>query len=404
MPRPASNDTTPLRQIRALYQSALQLGHDDRWVADYIYCIALSSRIGRQHEMAWGFLDAPPATGKTEATRPLERVPWIFKLDGVTSKSFVSGKEIDEGEEDPSLLPKLYNKVILFADFTTMMDNHQEESKAIMSILRRSFDRDNVVKAFGTVGVRAYPASFGVLACSTGGVDQFLARDATLGERFLKLRMFRSRIEYGQACLMMDHIEGVSPEKLVWRDHMAAKIASYLRPYDEPLMGIPIPTMTDGIRDRFRKLVFLTAAARMPPVGEYVRPTEGPARLQQQFTTLVAVRARLDRRSVWTEEDFQFISRVAYDTIPIESATLLYLLYNAADGLTMSRLEDALYTSRKVLPNLLMQFRSAGLIVRSTKGPEKYTLAAQTRSHYEAAGFPESALPASNYLLTGVNL
>jgi hypothetical protein len=92
------------------------------------------------------------------------------------------------GGGDPSLIPKLNNKVLIIKDLTTILEMRQPERDAIFGILRDAYD-GKIEKVFGNMVIRRYKSLFGILAGVTPVIESINRTNATLGERFLKYRI-----------------------------------------------------------------------------------------------------------------------------------------------------------------------------------------------------------------------
>ena len=86
---------------------------------------------------------------------------------------------IQDGDNDPSLIPKLDGKVLVIKDFTVILKERHEIASAILSQLRDAFD-GSIRKAFGTGKDKKYNAKFGVIAAVTNGFI-FLAGFSAFG-------------------------------------------------------------------------------------------------------------------------------------------------------------------------------------------------------------------------------
>jgi hypothetical protein len=89
----------------------------------------------KAHELGgqppWLLLVAPPSGVKTELLRTLWGVPGVYPLSELTARTFASG--LDTHGDDPSLLHRLRNEVLVLKDFTTVLEMHREERQAILA-------------------------------------------------------------------------------------------------------------------------------------------------------------------------------------------------------------------------------------------------------------------------------
>ncbi len=134
----------------------------------------------------WMFLIAPPGGMKSELLMSLAKVKKAHMSSSLTPHALVSGCNFGGGG-DPSMLPKLNNKVLVLKDFTTILTMHPTARDEIFGQLRDSYD-GKFEKFFGNGIVRNYESMFGIIAGCTPNIDAFSSLHAGLGERFLKYR------------------------------------------------------------------------------------------------------------------------------------------------------------------------------------------------------------------------
>ena len=134
----------------------------------------------------WLLLVAPPSGAKTEVLGLLRDTPGNYALSELTARTFASGLET-EGQ-DPSLLARLRNEVLVLKDFTTVLSMRYEERQAILAQLREIFD-GKYDKAWGTGKELHWKGRLGFLAGVTPVIDSYYSAMAVLGERFVMLRI-----------------------------------------------------------------------------------------------------------------------------------------------------------------------------------------------------------------------
>jgi len=134
----------------------------------------------------WVLIVAPPSGTTTELLRALWRVPGVSPLSELTARTFASG--LDTHGEDPSLLNRLKDEVLVLKDFTTILEVHREERQAILAQLRELFD-GRFDKVWGTGKELHWQGHLGFIAGVTPVIDSYHSVLSVLGERFLMLRM-----------------------------------------------------------------------------------------------------------------------------------------------------------------------------------------------------------------------
>jgi len=135
----------------------------------------------------WVYIVGPPGSGKTEVLQAWDEHEDVYLLTSLTPQTLVSGY-VGDGDNDPSLIPKLAGKILVIKDFTVLLKERHEIASAILSQLRDAFD-GSIRKAFGTGKDRKYTAKFGVIAAVTHELDKHIGKLSSLGERFLVCRL-----------------------------------------------------------------------------------------------------------------------------------------------------------------------------------------------------------------------
>src|SRR3990167_7953734 len=85
----------------------------------------------RTNKPVWMFLVAPPGSGKTQLMESLLDLEMCYSISSVTPQTFLSG--MNTGPRDPSLLPDLTNKIMIFKEWTTVMSMKYEVKREIMA-------------------------------------------------------------------------------------------------------------------------------------------------------------------------------------------------------------------------------------------------------------------------------
>jgi hypothetical protein len=135
----------------------------------------------------WAYIVGPPGGGKTEVLQACDGHPLVYSLTTLTSHTLVSGKVLDPGEPDPSLLPKLNGKTLLIRDFSALLTGRREDLSQVLGQLRDAYD-GTVRAVFGTGKDTEYKTKFGILAATTPEIDRHVGLLSPLGERFLMIR------------------------------------------------------------------------------------------------------------------------------------------------------------------------------------------------------------------------
>jgi hypothetical protein len=113
-------------------------------------------------------------------------------ISTLTPSTLVSGHKRKNDKDgnlspDPSLLPKLNNKLVLIKDFTSILSMRHENREEIISQLREAYD-GQYSKMFGTGKQFNWKGKFGLLAASTPYYDSCYGVIGSMGDRFLLYR------------------------------------------------------------------------------------------------------------------------------------------------------------------------------------------------------------------------
>jgi len=102
---------------------------------------------------------------------------------------------------DPSLIPQLQGKLMLFSDFTGIISMQEQARMDIFKTLRECFD-GRTSKDFGNGVKREYVCDFGLLAGVTDVVEKVLMEQGELGERFVRYHFRPMSVEKQKAAAL----------------------------------------------------------------------------------------------------------------------------------------------------------------------------------------------------------
>ena len=148
----------------------------------------------------------------------------MYPLSELTSKTFASGLETHG--ENPSLLHRLTNEVLVLKDLTTVLEMYQEERQAILAQLREIYD-GRFDKAWGTGKELHWQGRLGFLAGVTPIIDSYHSVLSVLGERFVLFRnasaTVRRALEDLQALGILEVVKGGAGKSDAWRPYVEWK-------------------------------------------------------------------------------------------------------------------------------------------------------------------------------------
>ena len=300
-----------IQRLFSIFNQWVRMSDDLRTALRYELAIVLSQEL--PGDPLWGYIVAPPGSGKTLLTAPLAGSERVSMHSTITPKALVSGFE-GAGGKDPSLLPQLDGKCAVFKDWTEVMALHPDGIAELYATLRGAFD-GHVVKNYGTGRKREYHVHFSMLAAVTTCIHAH--KEATLGERFLKLEIMQGH-GWNADAEIAAALEGVSDEK---ERQVALKraLGEFLaREVDvKNLPKIPLDYKT-----RLKHLVHLVAALRcevvrekgMDRTMEYKPQPEIPTRLVKQLAKLAICLAIVESNKVVGAVEWEIVVRVAEST------------------------------------------------------------------------------------------
>lgn len=152
---------------------------------DILYGAIFANRL--DGDPLWIFLVAPPGGMKTELLMSVSNAPKIYTTTSLTPHALISGANF-AGGGDPSLIPKLNNKVLIIKDFTTILSLNSLAREEIFGVLRDIYD-GRTEKQFGNGIVRRYESRFGIIAGVTPIIETVNISNMSLGERFIKYKI-----------------------------------------------------------------------------------------------------------------------------------------------------------------------------------------------------------------------
>ena len=304
--RPTANE------IATAYRTWLHIPDDE--VLRVLFGTVFANKL--QGDPLWIFMIAPPGGSKSELLMSISRHPLVESTTSLTPHTLVSGANFNHGN-DPSLLPKLNNRILVIKDFTTILTMHYSSRDEIFGVLRDAYD-GRTEKTFGTGIKRSYVSHFGILAGVTPKIEEFGIMHQSLGERFLKYRIQTGEKTLSEADRIRRALKNINKE-IQMRDELCTIANRVLEtPISEKLPEIPdeifeyivnlaqCVAMMRGVvdRDRFTQQVM------------YKPAIEVGTRLAKQLAKLAMGIAIYLQKSIVDLEVYYVIRKVALDTAP----------------------------------------------------------------------------------------
>ncbi len=342
----------------------------------------------------WLLIVAPPSGTKTELLRATWNVPGVYPLSELTARTFASGLETHG--DDPSLLARLTDEVLVLKDFTTVLEMPREERQAILAQLRELYD-GRFDKVWGTGKELHWEGRLGFVAGVTPVIDSHHAVMAVLGERFMILRMQQpSRKAVAQKALRNAEYE----------TRMRGELATVVRSFLASLPNTP-PAVPEEMRTRLASLADFVTRCRSGVVRdgyrrelEYAPEPEMPARLAKQlFELLRGVALALGHHEA-IDEDLDRISRVAFDCIPAVRRVVLRAIATRKDideSLTTTNVAQGVQYSTATVRRALEDLQALGILTVTKRGqgvPDRWHIKEEWHEALDTLRTVESALAA----------
>ena len=288
-------------------------------------------------------------------------------LSTPTENALMSGYT-DEDGTDPSLIPLLAGKVLIWKDFTALMDAGDRTVNKIVGEFRDCYDQ-YCSKASGRSGVRQYKSRFGMIACVTDRIDSFCEKHQQLGERFLSFRINRIQQSHKQRVKDLEPIVDSMGKKQEWTSKLQQQMH---RQVDRILlMGdkLKTPTFSAGAKESVMIMADLLALARTSSSTTATRAELGN-RIVQQFINLGHAHAMSDFREEWNETELQLIRRVMLDSLSLARKRLFAFLFDMGKfrpAVPLSQMVNKCGTTTATMQAIIKQYQFSR-ILETTEG------------------------------------
>lgn len=295
---------------------------------DEIIEICLATLIGEKlpGDPLWLFLIAPPGALKTETLRAFSLSSDFYPLSDLTSKTFITGLMVGKDsnrKKVKDLLPELDKKVLIFKDFTTILEKNSDERSEIFAQLRECYD-GTFSKRVGTLDQTIrYQSRFGLLAGVTPIVDNYWKLFQQLGERFLKVRWNED----------LDLTTRKARQNEGQEEQIRAEIEKLAMGYLSNLDFSRIPSFDDSLYGPILDSISKFVAIGRTPISikdsrtdfyfDFIPTPERPTRLVKQLKKMSRCLALIRGKMIVGPAEIETIRRIARDTIPQDRLAIL---------------------------------------------------------------------------------
>lgn len=271
----------------------------------------------------WMFLVGPPGSAKTETLTSLAQAAGIYMTSTLTPHALISGANWKDNV-DPSLIPRLNEKVMVIKDFTSILSMRDVEKDEIFGILRDAYD-GRCGKVFGTGIERSYESRFTIIAAVTPRIHDLSSQHTSLGERFLKFSVGDNLVHASEDDIIARAIDNISQDTA-----MKAELQDVVRAYLQGAIPVRnnghswVPSLSTPMKKKIIALGKFGARLRGTVSRDAYRPdmmtgrpsAEVGSRLGIQLAKLAKAVALILRHEAVGDEEFRLVRKTVIDTIP----------------------------------------------------------------------------------------
>jgi hypothetical protein len=302
----------------------------DTHVVDVVFGTMIANR--QQSDPVWMFLVAPPGATKTSMLECLLDSPNVVYKNQLGAKSLVSGSMM-AGGADPSLLPRLHERVLVIEDFTTVLSVPAAFRDEIFGILRAAYN-GRYERDYGNGRIFRCDCEFGIVAGVTPAIEHHTADFAAVGERFLNYYLPVPKDVRGRKPFLKQARKNRGKEKEMKLElrTMSRQVLNYDFSYS--------PVLPDEYDDKILDLAQWTSMVRGTVTRERYSPSkevtnepysELGTRLIKQYSGLVDGIGRFRRVKKIGIHEYNIIRKIAYDSAPNDRRKFLRAMWSEPD-------------------------------------------------------------------------
>lgn len=316
--------TFPLSEVKKVFNKWLYL-EDDR-IIDVALATAVANRF--PGDPLWVLIVGAPSNSKTEVLRSFEGHNDCFFLSSLTARTLVSGKET-KADKDPSLLPKLNDKLLIIKDFTSILSLRADEQREIMGQFREIAD-GKYDRSWGVGKEFHWTGHVGFLGAVTPYYDACYSAIAQMGERFLLYRV------HNKDNHKMARIAQLNVSREV---EMRAEIAKAVHRFiDQFKTGTGFECQED--KDVEAKIIHLACFCALCRTHvsrdgytrqfvQYVPEPEGTPRLVKQFMMMGIALAMVYGKPGIDAEVYEVLKKIGLDLLSVQRKRLIRHLWTS---------------------------------------------------------------------------
>ncbi len=325
--------------------------------------VVLSAKF-RDDAPLWLDLVGTPGAGKTKLLTSLAGIDYVVFKSRITPAALVSGDR--RVKSDPSLLPKLKDKCLIWKDFTEILGMKVDDKAKIYSTLRGAYDGRLDVD-YGTGVIRRYTGLyFSMIAGVTS--DTHLDDTASLGERRLKFKLPKTEIHTEKAKIRKALFTSESSEEET--KELQTACTEFLRECNAESLP-PLPNQIESrlisyamVVGRLRTTVNREKYDSMHRITLKPEPEEA-MRLAKQLKKLGQMIAIIMDEGEVTEDIFDLILDVGFST-PHPDRTSTFQAVNSVNGemITKQSIAEKTGIASTTLSRTLDDMEAIGIVKR----------------------------------------
>ncbi len=313
-------------EVRAVYTKWLELKSTD--VIDILYSTMIANRL--PGDPIWLMLVAASGSTKSELIMSFDDVINVMPISTLTPHTLISGATF-AGGGDPSLIPRLDQKITTIKDLTNLLNMNQTQREEIFGQLRDAYD-GKASKPFGNGLFRVYESKFGVVAGVTPAIELYTDGQTALGERFLRYFIAPPKTLAEEKIIIQRAISNTTHEDVMRAELNKIAKETLLFDYKQT------PNVPDRIINKIMCLAQWTAMLRGTINRDrYTKEAthkpfkELATRLAKQYYKLLLAAGMFRRLDVVTESEYDLLSHTATSTIPSRMRFIIKMMYMLID-------------------------------------------------------------------------
>jgi len=346
-------------------QFTTKLIYDDPQQLDMFFAAIVANRL-QSGRPVWLLIIGPPGCGKSLPMMAARHCPELFMTSAFRPTAMISGWGT-KGGDDPSLIPKLNEKVLLVKDMSSLLSQHKDVIAEVLGLLRDAYD-GYCQRSFGTGITRGYKTRFGFIGAATGTIDAHWKLQTELGERFLRYRI-RSSPSLIQR-KVQQALDNVTSE-VELDDSIAQAALGFLRGL---LEGHPkLPELTD--KGKLGRLAQLGAVLRTPvsrssfkrevlAIPAFEEATRYAAQLAKMAIGLAYVRGK----EIVGVQEFDDVRCLVRDGLDSVSEAICHAMFTSIDPVEAITIAEATFLPSYTIGSRLDDLVTARIVLRTKVG------------------------------------